>query len=262
MAVVAVTSAKGSPGVTTACLALAWVWPVAYPGRQVLVVDADPGGSGIAHGYLRGELPGTGTFGMGMAGLAGLGTLAGGELWRQLIMLDDDRWVLLGPTDAAQVSALEPVRQRLANRLAAPLTWDGTTPVDVIIDLGRQPAPNTSSPLRDCPDVVLLALRSSLSSVAAARPVLTRLAGTCRDVRPLLVGDGQPYGRADIARTLGRELAGPVEWDARSAEVFSVGAPARAGLKRSPLLRSVRKVAESLGSLVEAKVPARAVAHG
>lgn len=258
MAVVAITSAKGSPGVTTTCLALAWVWPVAFPGRQVLVVDADPGGSGIADGYLRGELPDT-----GIVGLAGLRALAGGDLWSQLIALDHDRWLLLGPIDSAQVAALEPVWQRLANRLAEPLTWDGTTPVDVIVDLGRTPAPDVASPLRDAADVVLVALRSSLTSVASARPVLHRLAGTSRDLRPVLIGDGMPYGRADIARTLRRDLAGPIEFDARTAGVFSDGAPARAGLQRSPLLRSTRRLAESLADVVQ--TPGRVgevAAHG
>ena len=39
MTVIALTSAKGSPGVTTTALALAWAWPQIAPGRRVLVVD-------------------------------------------------------------------------------------------------------------------------------------------------------------------------------------------------------------------------------
>ena len=50
MAVVALASASGSPGVTTTALGLALLWP-----RPVLLVEADPtGGSGLLAGYFRG----------------------------------------------------------------------------------------------------------------------------------------------------------------------------------------------------------------
>ena len=50
MALITLTSASGSPGVTTAAVGLALCWP-----RPVLLVEADPtGGSAIAAGYLRG----------------------------------------------------------------------------------------------------------------------------------------------------------------------------------------------------------------
>ena len=48
MAVIALASASGSPGVTTTALGLALLWP-----RPVLLVEADPtGGSGLAGGLL------------------------------------------------------------------------------------------------------------------------------------------------------------------------------------------------------------------
>ena len=50
MAVIALTSASGSPGVTTTAVALAFLWP-----RPVVLVEADPtGGSAILAGYFRG----------------------------------------------------------------------------------------------------------------------------------------------------------------------------------------------------------------
>ena len=46
MAVVALTSASGSPGVTTTAVGLALTWP-----RPVLLIEADPtGGSGVLAG--------------------------------------------------------------------------------------------------------------------------------------------------------------------------------------------------------------------
>ena len=50
MAVIALTSASGSPGVTTTALGLTLLWP-----RAVLLVEADPtGGSGVLAGFFRG----------------------------------------------------------------------------------------------------------------------------------------------------------------------------------------------------------------
>ena len=55
MTVVALTSAKGSPGVTTTALGLATAWPSVHPNRRVLLAEVDPAGGDIAAGYLRGE---------------------------------------------------------------------------------------------------------------------------------------------------------------------------------------------------------------
>jgi len=53
MAVICLTSASGSPGVTTTAVGLAFCWP-----RPVLLVEADPtGGSGILAGFLKGTTP-------------------------------------------------------------------------------------------------------------------------------------------------------------------------------------------------------------
>ena len=50
MALIVLTSASGSPGVTTSAVGLALTWP-----RPALLVEADPtGGSSVLAGYLRG----------------------------------------------------------------------------------------------------------------------------------------------------------------------------------------------------------------
>jgi cellulose biosynthesis protein BcsQ len=50
MAVIALASAAGSPGVTTTAVGLAFSWP-----RPVLLVEADPtGSSGFLAGFFRG----------------------------------------------------------------------------------------------------------------------------------------------------------------------------------------------------------------
>src|SRR4051794_2441800 len=51
MALIVLTSASGSPGVTNSAVGLALTWP-----RPALLVEADPtGGSSVLAGYLRGQ---------------------------------------------------------------------------------------------------------------------------------------------------------------------------------------------------------------
>ncbi len=55
MTVIAFTSAKGSPGVSTVVLGLGAVWTQTQPERRVLVVEADPAGGEAAVGLLQGQ---------------------------------------------------------------------------------------------------------------------------------------------------------------------------------------------------------------
>lgn len=99
MAIIALVSAKGSPGVTTSALACALAWH-----RRLVVAECDPAGGSILAGYLGGQLDGP----------RGIGELAVGELrdgnldtafWSQLVDLDAprrERLLLPGLVDPAQ----------------------------------------------------------------------------------------------------------------------------------------------------------------
>lgn len=68
MAIITLTSASGSPGVTTTALGLALVWP-----RPVVLVEADPtGGSALLAGYWRGQLDHVGLLDLVLAERHGL----------------------------------------------------------------------------------------------------------------------------------------------------------------------------------------------
>ncbi len=86
MAVIALTSASGSPGVTTTAVALAFLWP-----RPVVLVEADPtGGSAILAGYFRG----TREYDVGIVELA-LSALPPSDALREAIGLIPDTHVSL-----------------------------------------------------------------------------------------------------------------------------------------------------------------------
>lgn len=240
-------SAKGSPGVTASVLALATVWPAAT-GRQVLVVDADPAGSGILPGYLRATSPS----GRGLVALAAVrpNHLAG-ALFDACLRLDQSGDVLLLPglTDPAQATALTELFSSLPSVLGS-LHVDG---VDVLIDAGRLDARSGSAPLIAAANARVLVARSSLVSLASVGPVLDRAHRAGQVWRVLVLGPGRPYSTTEVAAAL--KTAEPVleqPWDPRAAATFSDGTSPGWRHDRSPFMRAARALARHLSNPDEA----------
>src|SRR5215469_5565240 len=125
--VFALVSAGGSPGVTTAALALTLSWP-----SQVIIAECDPSGGDILAGLLGGHLPAT-TGLLPLALEAGAGTEVPAEtLWRQLVELDEEhnRLLLAGISDPRQSAALQSSLPWIAESLQG-------LRADVLADCGR-----------------------------------------------------------------------------------------------------------------------------
>jgi hypothetical protein len=257
VAVIALTSAKGSPGVTTAALALTLTWP----GRCVLA-ECDPAGGSILAGYLAGALPAD----RGVGELA-VALLRGEDLrhqwWGQSVDLQPPhrhRLLLPGITDPVQSGTLRPVWDRLADFFAGLQQTEG---YDIIVDCGRLTAPNPPWPVLLAADLVLLTVRPTLPGMSAAVPAVRALRqqATARATdRADLAGD-RASDRADAAgdlvadaaalallvtgggdqtaRTVARELATPVlaqlPDDPRTATVLCHGGTVRTS---APLVRA------------------------
>jgi hypothetical protein len=245
MAVLALTSAKGAPGVSTAALAMTLLWP-----RPALLVEADPAGSSALAGYLRGTVDHSrGLLGLAMAQRHGELREA---LWTQTVPLTsiapraEKRWLLPGISDAAQGASTAGLWGPLAAALAS-LDDDG---VDVLVDAGRAGAAQPPTALLRQADLVLLVLDSSLPAVAAARARLGLLTeelglpsaaeGPQSRLRLLLIGDGRPYNGREISASLGVPVLGSLAWDPTNASVLAVGASPGRRFDSSPLLRSAR----------------------
>ncbi|MGH3680575.1 MAG: ParA family protein [Natronosporangium sp.] len=170
MAVIALASAKGSPGVTTAALALTLTWP----GRCVLA-ECDPAGGSVQAGYLAGALPADrGVRELAVAELRGEDLR--GKWWGQLVDLQPpqlQRLLLPGITDPVQSGALRPVWDKLGEFFAS-LEY-GQPGFDVIVDCGRLAAPNTPWPVLLRADAVLLVVRPTLPGLSTAVPSLRTL---------------------------------------------------------------------------------------
>jgi hypothetical protein len=228
VAIIALASAKGSPGVTTTALALALTWP----GRCVLA-ECDPAGGSVQAGYLAGALPAD----RGIRELA-VAELRGDDLrqmwWNQLVDLQPphlQRLLLPGITDPVQSGALRPVWDRLGEFFGS---LEHVQPsYDVIVDCGRLAAPNTPWPVLHRADALLLVLRPTLVGMYTAVPSLRTLrtqlvehgAGTS-SLGLLLTGPGDQPARA-VAGHLHNQVVASLPDDPRTAQVLCHGGKVR-----------------------------------
>ncbi|HEY3545859.1 MAG TPA: hypothetical protein VGK17_07175 [Propionicimonas sp.] len=243
MSLFTLCSATGAPGVTTAALALGWVWPLVHPDRRVLVVDADVAGSGILPGYAQAGVPAGG----GVLALAAERTSAtADEIVEHAVALDPDarRLVLTGLNTTAQARPLAPVWRSLAG--AAPAL--DAAQIDVIVDLGRLGHRYEPTPLIEQADLVTVVLSSSLVSVTAGRSALSalrRLRGPGATTA-LLVGEGNPYSAHEIAAELDLDPLLVIAFDRWAGGALAEASSTGWRFDRSPLLRSAREVARQL----------------
>ena len=244
MSVVALCSAKGSPGVTTTALALAWVWPQ-VTGRRVLLVDADLAGSGIVPGYFRCAAPAGG-------GLLAVGATRDADLSRQVaeqaLRLDESAqaMVLLGISEPGQAGGLEPLWPRLA-RACNTIGREG---IDVLVDLGRLTRRQDANALLDAADLTVPVIRPSLGSVVSARPLLRDVKAYHGGLSLLVIGERGPYNPLEIGAALGMGSVLRIAHDADTARVFSAGEPMGWRFPRSRLVRSARAVVAQLVALI------------
>jgi hypothetical protein len=251
MALIALASAKGSPGVTVSSLALTLCWP-----RSVLLAECDPSGGSVMAGYLAGQIEA----GRGLAGLAVAerhGRMVQ-EFGAQLIELGADRdghrrLLLPGITDPAQAASVAPMWHSLGGFLAR--LHLAKPPFDVIVDCGRIPALHAPLPVLHRADVVLLLVGRTMDAISAAIPrvaLLRReLEGNGGGVLRLLVTGQGEYSVKDIARHLDTPPLAQLPDDTRTASALSTGGT-KPG-QNSELLRAARSAEETLRRLLTSR---------
>lgn len=216
MAIICVTSASGSPGVTTTALGLVLAWP-----RPVLLVEADPtGGSGILAGYFQGQL--AHSSGLIELAMAHREDALAAELPHQLVDLPGSPARLLpGSRSHAQSGSLTPLWPALLDALRE---LDGTGQ-DVVVDAGRLGLDGSPTPLLYGADLTVLVTRSTLPAVIAAtswaHTLRERCEATPTQLGVVVVGEGHPYSGREVAAVLGLPLLACVAWDRRSAAVLA-----------------------------------------
>lgn len=256
MTVIAVCSAKGSPGATLTAQALAQVWS-----GPVALVDADTAGGDLLWRCrgLQGEPldPDRGLLSLAAAARrdADETTLA-----EHLQETAAGTPVLVGISSQEQLTGIGSVWSQLPSLLAG---HDG----DVLVDCGRLTAGSASLPVAMRADALLMVVRPDIEGVAHLRSRLLQVKSSLRtgdpDGTPVLVAVATTYRDRDSAKHLQQlldadgiaaEVIGVVAHDDRAAQVLS---STRVGTtKRSLLARSATVLAERL-----AGVPQRALSR-
>lgn len=241
MAVIALVSTNGGPGVSTTALGLAMSWP-----RPVVLVEADPRGlSALLTGWFQGARP----YETGLVELA-LSSLATADALREVVRPIPGTHVsyVAGLRSHAQA----PVLRGVWAPLAAALGELEATGTDVIVDAGTLGHPNSPDPLLATADLTLLTVRSSLPALAGARPwadVVVR-DHTWRHPGLLVLGEGRPYSSREVSQALGLPVVAQVAWDPDGADVYYAGATPPRRFETSAYMRSLRSAASVIGSVV------------
>ena len=241
MAVVCLTSASGSPGVTTTTVGLAFCWP-----RPVLLVEADPtGGSGILAGFLRGTTP----YDVGLIELA-LSPLGVADALRDVVRpLNSNVSLVAGTRTHAQAPALCDVWEPLAAALSE-LEVSGQ---DVIVDAGRLGLTGSPQPLLEAADLTLLLTRATLPSISAARSwaeAVRQPATGWQHAGLLLLGEGRPYRDTEVSKVLGMPVVADLPDDPEAAAVYYRGATPPRHFETGPYVRSLQAAAQSIQAQV------------
>jgi len=250
MAIVAITSAKGAPGVSTTALAMALAWP-----RPVMLLEADAAGSSS---FLAGYLQGQTRHDVGLVDVAMAhrdGDLLTSIHHSSIALPGKHARIVPGLTSPVQAKTVAPVWEAIAAALRK-LERQGT---DVIIDAGRMGTLGGPQPLLRTSDAVLLATRTNLPAIAAARVVAPLLAedlqgrGLGPDVLSLLlIGQGKPYTAQELTAAIRLPVTASIAFDPDNAAAISLGAPPPRRFQRSAFVRSINAANSALGhQLVE-----------
>lgn len=239
MVMVLLTSAAGSPGVTTAAVGLARCWP-----GDTLLVDAD---RQPTQAVLAGFLNGASTAGRGLTGLARVHRERRSidqELPLHCVALGDDssyrRLLLPGFSHPGSPALFGPIWPHLATALTRARAGGAT----VIVDCGRL-GDGLPAPLLAAADVVLVVTRTSLRALAGVRLYLPQLEqrieglGAETQTGLLVVGEGRPYTAREISSQFGMAVWGTIAHQPKAARVWSDGAPPGRRFEHSSLARTV-----------------------
>ena len=262
MTITVLTSASGSPGVTTTAVGLTVHWP-----GSCLLVDTDYQRA-VLTGYLGGNhLTQNGL--VHVINAARISSTAREAVWQQSIALPDDdpdgdRRLLLPGLDSpntakALAGSWKPV--------AAALHSLDATGTDVIVDLGRLTAAGIPVELLDVATHVLLMVQPTLRSVGASHWAAHRLVdqtaqrGASARVGLLIVrrgllttaplltrADPTPRGfdNVEIEAFLPLKVRGTIAHDPVQAALLSDGGPRRPKFARSSYATSLVGVARDL----------------
>jgi len=238
--------------VTTLAVGLALAWP-----RAVLLADCDPGAhQAILAGYLGGQSP------------SGKGLLRVAEAHRDGRPLRD---VIIDQT-LPLTSESRPSRHFLPGfaKPGSASLFGGVWPdliesfdrlddagMDVIVDAGRTAGQRLPAPLVEGAGLTCLVLRSNLRSIMSARVhsgairEQTQLSGAETATGLVVIGEGEPYGKHEIAKALGLPVLATISTDPAAALHLSDGRPRPRKFELTPFAKSLHVTAGTLSAQLQ-----------
>ncbi|WP_328913987.1 MULTISPECIES: hypothetical protein [unclassified Streptomyces] len=254
MALIAIAADKGSPGVTTAAVALAAVWP-----RRVLLAETDLAGGDLvyrsagAHGGMLN--PNTGLLSLAATARHGL---AAEQLWDHSQPLAGGLDVLVGLGGAEQAAGLAGLWPMLGQAFAT-LAESPNGAADVVADCGRIGPDSATLELFPHAALVLLVSRTEPEHLARVRDragaLSAKLHGSQRGAAALghppigilLIADPGHSARITsqvnemlVASQISARVVGTLAHDPAGAEMLS--GRRRGRLDKSLLIRSARQI--------------------
>jgi MinD-like ATPase involved in chromosome partitioning or flagellar assembly len=249
MALIAIASDKGAPGVTTAALALAAVWP-----RPVLLAECDPAGGDLVYRFPAvggGHLdPRRGVLSLAVVARRGMQPQ---QVWEHVQKLHGGLDVLAGVTNAEQGAGLSllwgPIGKALASMPQA----------DVIADCGRLGADGPLYDLLAEATAVVLVSKVHVADVIRLRDRATAFAAAAQSrgrrnfgVGVVVVADHKKFRASlgEVQHVLGQANApatvlGGIAYDTKGADLLN--GEWGGNLDRTMLIKTAREVARQLG---------------
>ena len=248
MALIAIASDKGAPGVTTAALALAAVWP-----RPVLLAECDPAGGDLVYRFPAvggGHLdPRRGVLSLAVVARRGMQPQ---QVWEHVQKLHGGLDVLAGVTNAEQGAGLSllwgPIGKALASMPQA----------DVIADCGRLGADGPLYDLLAEATTVVLVSKVHVADVIRLRDRATAFAAAAQSrgrrnfgVGVVVVADHKKFraSLSEVQHVLGQANApatvlGGIAYDTKGADLLN--GEWGGNLDRTMLIKTAREVARQL----------------
>lgn len=248
MALIAIASDKGAPGVTTAALALAAVWP-----RPVLLAECDPSGGDLAYRFpaaAGGQLdPRRGVLSLAVTARRGMQP---NQVWEHVQKLHGGLDVLAGVTNAEQGAGLNQLWGPIGKVLA------GLPQADVIADCGRLGADGPVYDLLAEATVVVLVSKADVGDVIRLRDRAAALTAAAENrgrrgfgAAVLVVADTRKFAAAlgevqHVLRQAGvpAQVIGGLADDSKGAALLSGGLVGKLG--RTMLIKTARDIAQQL----------------
>ena len=248
MALIAIASDKGAPGVTTAALALAAVWP-----RPVLLAECDPAGGDLVYRFPAvggGHLdPRRGVLSLAVVARRGMQPQ---QVWEHVQKLHGGLDVLAGVTNAEQGAGLSLLWGPIGKALAS------LPQADVIADCGRLGADGPLYDLLAEATTVVLVTKVHVADVIRLRDRASAFAAAAQSrgrrnfgVGVVVVADHKKFRASlgEVQHVLGQANApatvlGGIAHDTRGADLLS--GEWGGNLDRTMLIKTAREVARQL----------------